>query len=79
MRERAVRVNHTDANERENKIYTHYRGREAEEDSAVKERLVSVDDEPDSKSEADGEEPDGVNEPALGVIVVVSSLVVVTH
>lgn len=58
---------------------TYRRRREPEEDSAVEKRLVSVENEPNSESKADGEEPDGVNEPALVVIVVVSSLVVVTH
>ena len=57
---------------------TYRRRRDTEKDGAIEERLVSVDDKPDSESKADGEEPDGVYEPAF-VIIVVVYFPIVTH
>ena len=57
---------------------TYRRRRDTEKDSAIEERLVSVNDKPNSERKADGEEPDGVYQPAFVVIVIVD-LAIVTH
>ena len=57
---------------------TYWRRRDTEKDGAIEERLVSVNDKPNSERKADGEEPDGVYQPAFVVIVIVD-LAIVTH
>ena len=57
---------------------TYRRRRDTEKDGAIEERLVSVNDKPNSERKADGEEPDGVYQPAFVVIVIVD-LAIVTH
>ena len=49
----------------------------AEEDRAIEEGLVSLNDEPYAERDADGEEPDGVDDAAF--IIVVKIHVVVCH